>query len=92
MIYAHLNLGTLSERLFTPAPLSHMHPFTEPIIYEEFNVNQDHAEPWPGPRLWAHRVLQIEDLDLFFKGFLHGHSSSSKAAQQLWGNSAVQEL
>ncbi|XP_027370487.1 putative killer cell immunoglobulin-like receptor like protein KIR3DP1 isoform X3 [Bos indicus] len=45
VIYAHLNLGTLSERLFTPAPLSHMHPFTEPIIYEEFNVNQDHAEP-----------------------------------------------
>uniref|UniRef100_A0A8C0AF27 Ig-like domain-containing protein n=1 Tax=Bos mutus grunniens TaxID=30521 RepID=A0A8C0AF27_BOSMU len=45
VIYTHLNLRTLSERLFTPAPLSHMHPFTEPIIYEEFNVNQDHAEP-----------------------------------------------
>ena len=69
-----------------------MHPFTEPSIYEEFNVNHDHAEPLPGPRLWAHRVLQIKDLDLFFKGFLRGHSSSSKAAQQLWGNSAVQEL
>ena len=38
------------------------------------------------PRLWAHRVLQIEDSDLFLKGILRGHSSSSsKAAQQLWG-------
>ncbi|XP_045019500.1 putative killer cell immunoglobulin-like receptor like protein KIR3DP1 isoform X4 [Bubalus bubalis] len=45
VIYAHLNHGTLSKRLFTPAPLSPMHPFTEPIIYEELNVNQDHAEP-----------------------------------------------
>ena len=69
-----------------------MDPFTEPIIYE-FNVNHNHAEPWPGPGLWAHRMLQIEDLDLFFKGFLCGHSFySSKAAQQFWGNSAVQEL
>uniref|UniRef100_G5E5B4 Ig-like domain-containing protein n=1 Tax=Bos taurus TaxID=9913 RepID=G5E5B4_BOVIN len=30
VIYAHLNHGTLSERLFTSAPLSPMHPFTEP--------------------------------------------------------------
>ncbi|KAL1286508.1 KIR3DP2 [Ovibos moschatus] len=45
VIYAHLNHGTLSERLFTPAPSSPMHPFTEPSIYEEFNVNHDHAEP-----------------------------------------------
>nr|AGS18023.1 KIR3DXL3 [Bos taurus]AGY46435.1 KIR3DXL3 [Bos taurus] len=34
VIYAHLNHGTVSKRLFTPAPLSHMHPFTEPIIDE----------------------------------------------------------
>ncbi|KAM9757298.1 putative killer cell immunoglobulin-like receptor like protein KIR3DP1 isoform 3-T3 [Dama dama] len=34
VIYAHLNLGTLSERLNTPTPLSPMHPFPEPSIYE----------------------------------------------------------
>ncbi|KAB0349575.1 hypothetical protein FD754_014432 [Muntiacus muntjak] len=34
MIYAHLNLGTLSERLNTSTPLSPMHPFPEPSIYE----------------------------------------------------------
>ena len=86
MIYAHLDLRTFSERLNTPAPLSPMHPFPEPSIYEAFNVKKDCAEPWPGPRLWAHRVLQIEDSDLFLKGLLRGHSSSSsKAAQQLWG-------
>ena len=45
VIYAHLDLGTLSERRFTPAPLRPMHPSVEPIIYEEFNINQDHAEP-----------------------------------------------
>ena len=45
VIYARLNHGTLSKRLFTSAPLSPMDPFTEPIIYEELNVNQDHAEP-----------------------------------------------
>ncbi|KAM7232856.1 hypothetical protein CapIbe_014992 [Capra ibex] len=41
VIYAHLDLGTLS----TPASLRPMHPSAEPIIYEEFNINQDHAEP-----------------------------------------------
>ena len=87
VIYAHLNLGTLSERLNTPTPLSPMHPFPEPSIYEEFDVKKGRDEPWPGPRLWALRVLQIEDLDLFLKRFLCGHSSSSsKAAQQLWGD------
>ena len=39
VIYAHLDLGTLSERRFTPAPLRPMHPSVEPIIYEEFNIN-----------------------------------------------------
>ena len=39
VIYAHLDLGTLSERQFTPAPLRPMHPSVEPIIYEEFNIN-----------------------------------------------------
>ncbi|KAB0384380.1 hypothetical protein FD755_006297 [Muntiacus reevesi] len=34
VIYAHLDLGTLSERLNTPTPLSPMHPFPEPSIYE----------------------------------------------------------
>nr|XP_020745287.1 putative killer cell immunoglobulin-like receptor like protein KIR3DP1 [Odocoileus virginianus texanus] len=43
VIYAHLDLGTLSERWFTPIPLKPMHPSAEPSIYEEFNVNQDHA-------------------------------------------------
>ncbi|KAB0340699.1 hypothetical protein FD754_022904, partial [Muntiacus muntjak] len=45
VIYAHLDLGTLSERLNTPTPLSLMHPFPEPSIYEEFNVKKDRAEP-----------------------------------------------
>ncbi|XP_069408123.1 putative killer cell immunoglobulin-like receptor like protein KIR3DP1 isoform X2 [Ovis canadensis] len=45
MIYAHLDLGTLSKRQSTPTSLRPMHPSTEPIIYEEFNINQDHAEP-----------------------------------------------
>ncbi|XDA83887.1 hypothetical protein R6Z07M_013740 [Ovis aries] len=45
VIYAHLDLGTLSKRQSTPTSLRPMHPFTEPIIYEEFNINQDHAEP-----------------------------------------------
>ena len=39
VIYAHLDLGTLSKRRFTPAPLRPMHPSVEPIIYEEFNIN-----------------------------------------------------
>ncbi|XP_040107822.1 putative killer cell immunoglobulin-like receptor like protein KIR3DP1 [Oryx dammah] len=45
VIYAHLDLGTLSERQSTPAPLRPMHPSAEPSTYEEFNVNQGHAEP-----------------------------------------------
>lgn len=45
VIYAHLDLGTLSKRQSTPAPLRPMHPSTEPIIYEEFNIIQDHAQP-----------------------------------------------
>ena len=45
VVYAHLDLGTLSESRSTPAPLRPMHPSAEPIIYEEFNINQDHAEP-----------------------------------------------
>ncbi|XP_042088440.1 putative killer cell immunoglobulin-like receptor like protein KIR3DP1 [Ovis aries] len=45
VIYAHLDLRTLSKRRSTPAPLRPMHPSAEPIIYEEFNINQDHAEP-----------------------------------------------
>ncbi|XP_052512329.1 putative killer cell immunoglobulin-like receptor like protein KIR3DP1 [Budorcas taxicolor] len=45
VVYAHLDLGTLSESQSTPAPLRPMHPSAEPIIYEEFNINQDHAEP-----------------------------------------------
>ncbi|KAI4571053.1 hypothetical protein MJG53_013159 [Ovis ammon polii x Ovis aries] len=39
VIYAHLDLGTLSERQFTPAPLRPIHPSIQPIIYEEFNIN-----------------------------------------------------
>ncbi|KAL1286510.1 KIR3DX2 [Ovibos moschatus] len=39
VIYAHLDLGTLSERRSTPASLRPMHPSTEPNIYEEFNIN-----------------------------------------------------
>ncbi|XP_068848351.1 putative killer cell immunoglobulin-like receptor like protein KIR3DP1 [Capricornis sumatraensis] len=45
VIYAHLDLGTLSKRRSSPASLRPMHPSDEPIIYEEFNINQDHAEP-----------------------------------------------
>ncbi|XP_043293035.1 putative killer cell immunoglobulin-like receptor-like protein KIR3DX1 [Cervus canadensis] len=45
VIYAHLNLGTISERLNTHSPLRPIHPFPEPSIYEEFNVKKDHAEP-----------------------------------------------
>ncbi|XDB60488.1 hypothetical protein AB1E18_013855 [Capra hircus] len=45
VIYAHLDLRTLSKKRSTPAPLRPMHPSAEPIIYEEFNINQDRAEP-----------------------------------------------
>ncbi|XP_069408115.1 killer cell immunoglobulin-like receptor 2DS2 isoform X8 [Ovis canadensis] len=45
MVYAHLDLRTLSKSRSTPAPLRPMHLSAEPIIYEEFNINQDHAEP-----------------------------------------------
>ncbi|KAM7232858.1 hypothetical protein CapIbe_014994 [Capra ibex] len=45
VIFVHLNHRTLSERLFTPTPLSPMHLFTETSIYEELDVNQDHADP-----------------------------------------------
>ncbi|KAF4008769.1 hypothetical protein G4228_020568 [Cervus hanglu yarkandensis] len=45
VIYTHLDHETLSERLFTPTPLSPMHPSADPSMYEEFDVNQDHAEP-----------------------------------------------
>ncbi|KAM7224865.1 hypothetical protein CapIbe_024059 [Capra ibex] len=45
VVYAHLDLRTLSKRRSTPASLRPMHPSAEPIIYEEFNINQDHAEP-----------------------------------------------
>ena len=45
VIYAHLNHGTLSKRRITPTPMSPMHAFTKPRIYEDFNVNQDCAEP-----------------------------------------------
>uniref|UniRef100_A0A8B9XXQ7 Ig-like domain-containing protein n=1 Tax=Bos mutus grunniens TaxID=30521 RepID=A0A8B9XXQ7_BOSMU len=34
VIYAHLDLRTLSERRFTPTPLRPMHTSAEPIIYE----------------------------------------------------------
>ncbi|KAM9757325.1 putative killer cell immunoglobulin-like receptor-like protein KIR3DX1 [Dama dama] len=45
VIYAHLDLRTLSERLNTHTSLSPLHPFPEPSIYEEFNVKKDRAEP-----------------------------------------------
>ncbi|XP_045019168.1 killer cell immunoglobulin-like receptor 2DL5A [Bubalus bubalis] len=34
VIYAHLDLRTLSERWFTPTPLRPMNPSAEPIIYD----------------------------------------------------------
>ncbi|KAB0340701.1 hypothetical protein FD754_022906, partial [Muntiacus muntjak] len=40
-----LNLGTLSERLFTSTPLSPVHPSAEPSTCKGFNINQDRAEP-----------------------------------------------
>lgn len=86
VIHAHMNRCTLSETIFTPIPLSPTSSSYESSIYMALNVNQDHAETWPGPRLWAHRVLQSKDLYLFLKGLLHGHSSfSSNPAPQLWG-------
>ena len=45
VIYVHLDLGTLSKRWFTTTTLGPMYRSTEPIIYEEFNINQDRAEP-----------------------------------------------
>ena len=45
VIFIHLNHRTLSERLFTPTPLSPLHLLTETNIHEEFDVNQDHADP-----------------------------------------------
>ncbi|KAM7232853.1 hypothetical protein CapIbe_014989 [Capra ibex] len=45
VVYAHLDLRTLSKSRSTPAPLRPIHLSAEPIIYEEFNVNQHHAEP-----------------------------------------------
>ncbi|XP_040109718.1 putative killer cell immunoglobulin-like receptor-like protein KIR3DX1 [Oryx dammah] len=83
VIFVNLNHKTLSERLFTPTHLSLMHLSTKPSIYEEFDVNPLHADPDLAPS-FEHTELQIEELHLFLKGFLRGHSSfSSKAAQQL---------
>nr|XP_042088462.1 killer cell immunoglobulin-like receptor 3DL1 isoform X1 [Ovis aries] len=45
VIFVHLNHRTLSEGLFTPTPLSPMPLFTETSIYEEFDVNKEHADP-----------------------------------------------
>ena len=45
VIYDDLGLGILSERPNTPTPLSPMHPFAEPSIYEAFNVKKGHTEP-----------------------------------------------
>ena len=45
VIFVHLNHKTLSEGVFTPTPLSPMHLFTETSMYEEFDVNQVHADP-----------------------------------------------
>ncbi|KAB0338779.1 hypothetical protein FD754_024343 [Muntiacus muntjak] len=45
VIYTHLNHRTLSERLFTPTPLSPTHLSADRSMFEEFDVNQDHAEP-----------------------------------------------
>ena len=45
VVYAHLDLRTLSKSRSTPAPLRPMHLSAKPIIYEEFNVNQHHSEP-----------------------------------------------
>ncbi|XP_042088431.1 putative killer cell immunoglobulin-like receptor like protein KIR3DP1 isoform X2 [Ovis aries] len=45
VVYAHLDLRTLSKSRSTPAPLRPMHLSAEPIIYEEFNIKQHHAEP-----------------------------------------------
>ena len=92
VIYVHLDLGTLSKRWFTTTTLGPMYRSTEPIIYEEFNINQDHAEPWPGPILWAHRVLQIKDLDLLLKGFLLDTPSPPKQPSSSEVRSGVQEL
>ena len=44
-IFVHLSHRILSERLFTPTPLSPLHLFAGTSLYEEFNVNQDHADP-----------------------------------------------
>ena len=69
-----------------------MHPSAETIIYEEFNINQDHAEPRPGPMLWAHKVLQINNLDLLLKGFLVDTPSPPKQPSSSEVRSGVQEL
>ena len=45
VIFVHLNHRTISERVLTPTPLSLIHLFAETSIYEEFDVNQDHADP-----------------------------------------------
>ncbi|XP_065775560.1 putative killer cell immunoglobulin-like receptor like protein KIR3DP1 [Muntiacus reevesi] len=45
VIYTPLDHRTLSERLYTPTPLSPMHLSADPSIYEEFDEIQDHAEP-----------------------------------------------
>uniref|UniRef100_A0A452EYX0 Ig-like domain-containing protein n=1 Tax=Capra hircus TaxID=9925 RepID=A0A452EYX0_CAPHI len=45
VIFVHLNHRTLSEGLFTPTPLSPMPLFTETSLYEEFDVNKEHADP-----------------------------------------------
>ena len=64
--------------------LSLVQLFAETSIYEEFDINQDHADPDLAPS-FEHILWECyKELDLFLKGFLCGHSSS-KAAPQLWG-------
>ena len=87
VIYAHLDLGTLSERRFNPTPLRPMHPSAEPIIYEKFEIRCKPrlcwALNWPHP-MSTQSVTNRGPRSLV-KGVLHGHSFPSKAAQQLWG-------
>ena len=56
VIFIHLDHRTLSERLFTPTPLSPLHLLAETNMHEEFDVNRDHADPDLAPS-FAHTEL-----------------------------------
>ena len=93
VIFVHLNYRTLSEKLFTPTPLNHMHLFAETSIYEEFDVNQDNADPDLAPSFEHTECYKLKSYISFQRGSSVGTPSPPpKQPGSSAVNSAFQEL